>query len=367
MKINWDTITGPTVLINRHRAQHNIRTMQEKANAAGVALRPHFKTHQSNFIGKWFGAPESTPIAVSSLTMAQQFADAGWTDIHIAIPLNPRELSALNSLASRVSLTLTIEHEDALAVINNITHALKVMVEIDTGYGRTGMHWQQHDRIRSLLDALQALPKVQRIGLMVHSGHSYNATGDAAIQAVHQESSARLKELIDMMAWHVSPLWVSTGDTPTCSRMDSFPMANEIRPGNYVFYDLQQKTIGACDWQNIALAMACPVIARYPERNEVVVHGGAVHFGKDWVDTTKPDGASERIFGQVMHNTANGWGAPITDAVVISLSQEHGKLRLPAAMVRELKLGDLVIIVPPHSCLTMNAAAATEKFICFDD
>src|SRR5690554_3232760 len=175
MKINWDTITGPTVLINRHRAQHNIRTMQEKANAAGVALRPHFKTHQSNFIGKWFGAPESTPIAVSSLAMAQQFADAGWTDIHIAIPLNPRELPALNNLASRVALTLTIEHEDALAVLNKINQPLRVMVEIDTGYGRTGMHWQQHDRIRALLDTIQLMPHIKGFGIMLHSGHSYNA------------------------------------------------------------------------------------------------------------------------------------------------------------------------------------------------
>lgn len=368
MKLNWGTITGPTVLVNRSRAKQNIHTMQEKAKNAGVALRPHFKTHQSAIIGKWFGSPAQTPIAVSSVHMAQQFADAGWQDIHIAIPLNPRELPALNSLANRVKLTLTIEHEDTLTVLKQITHPLNVMIEIDTGYGRTGMHWQQHARIRALLDALHVQSNVQRIGLMVHSGHSYGAKGSAAIQAVHQESSSRLKELLDMIGWQGKPLWVSTGDTPTCSRMTSFPSANEIRPGNYVFYDLQQKTIGACDWQNIALAMACPVIARYPERNEVVVHGGAVHFGKDWVDTENINSQPQRIFGQVMHRTDNGWGAPITDAVVVGLSQEHGKIRLPATMARELKLGDLLVIVPPHSCLVMAAMGAEAgNFTCFDN
>lgn len=368
MKLNWDTITGPTVLINRTRAKQNIQTMQNKATYANVALRPHFKTHQSATIGHWFGTPAQTPIAVSSLRMAQQFADAGWQDIHIAIPLNPRELPALNSLASRVRLTLTVEHEDTLAVLSKINHSLQVMIEIDTGYGRTGMHWQQHERIQALLAALQVQPNIKRVGLMVHSGHSYSAKGEAAIQAVHQESSGRLKELLDMIDWQGKPLWVSTGDTPTCSRMTSFPCANEIRPGNYVFYDLQQKTIGACDWQHIALAMACPVIARYPERNEVVVHGGAVHFGKDWVDTTKPDGSSERIFGQVMHRTEHGWSAPIVDAVVVGLSQEHGKIRLPARMVRELKLGDLLVVVPPHSCLVMAAMGAeASNFTCFDN
>ncbi|WP_113906903.1 alanine racemase [Aliidiomarina celeris] len=363
MKLNWSTLTRPSVLVDRSKAQRNINTMQAKAAQARVALRPHFKTHQSIEIGQWFGTPAHTPIAVSSVTMAQQFAEHGWRNIHIAIPLNPRELPALNSLASYCELTLTIEHEDTLATLQRLRHPVHVVVEIDTGYGRTGLDWQQHPRIRSLLNALAAIPQVHQRGVMVHSGHSYGAEGEAGIQRVHNESSARLMELLQMLpkpeaADEQRGFRVSVGDTPTCSRMSSFPGATEIRPGNYVFYDLQQKYIGACEWSDIALAVACPVIARYPERNEVVVHGGAVHFSKDAVET--PEG---RIFGQVMHRTEHGWGAPLGEAQVIGLSQEHGKIRMPASMVRSLKLGDLLVIVPAHSCLTM---AAMGDFTAFD-
>lgn len=359
MKLNWSTLTAPTVLVNRTRAKRNIVKMQDKAKLANVELRPHFKTHQSPMIGKWFGKPAETPIAVSSLAMANEFAEAGWQDIHIAIPANPRELPALNNLASKIELTLTIEHEDALELLSHFSHRVNIRVEIDTGYGRTGLHWQQHGRIKKLLDALQAHKLVGTIGLMVHSGHSYQSTGIEGIRSVHQESSHRLKELIDMMHWQGQPLVVSVGDTPSCSQMSSFPGATEIRPGNYVFYDLQQKLIGSCDWNDIALAVACPIIARYPERNEVVVHGGSVHFSKD---SAEVHGVTS--FGQVMHATDNGWGGPLGDGYVKSLSQEHGKVHLPKTMIRDVKLGDMLVIVPAHSCLTM---AAMGEFICFDD
>ncbi|WP_198674975.1 alanine racemase [Aliidiomarina taiwanensis] len=368
MTLNWDTITGPTVLINRSRAQRNIATMQAKAKSAQVALRPHFKTHQSALIGTWFGPPESTPIAVSSLAMAEYFVAAGWRDVHIAIPLNPRELPAIQALAQQAKLTLTIEHEDALAYVAQITTPVQLMLEVDTGYGRTGFDWRQQHRIAATIKTAHGMEHVKRIGLMVHSGHSYGAQGETAIAAVHTESTARLNELMAALSKHVQPpLWVSVGDTPTCSRMDSFPGANEIRPGNYVFYDMQQKMIGACDWDDIALAMACPVIGRYPERNEVVVHGGAVHFGKDWV-SSGAGSHTRTVFGQVMQQTESGWSQPVEGAEVIGLSQEHGKVRMPQSAIEKLRLGDLLVIVPPHSCLVMAAAMAfgDEHFICFD-
>lgn len=365
MSVNWQAITAPTVLINRSQAQRNIQTMQIKAQRAGVALRPHFKTHQSALIGTWFGTPAETPIAVSSLAMAQYFAASGWHDIHLAIPLNPREVPALNELAAQVRLTLTVEHLDAVPFLAALQHPIQVMVEIDTGYGRTGVHWQQAEQLHQLLLSLQALPHVQRLGLMVHSGQSYGAQGYQAIAAVHQESSLRLEQLLHELAWQGSPLWISTGDTPTCSQMEHFPHANEIRPGNYVFYDLQQHTIGACAWSDIALTLACPIIARYPERKEVVIHGGAVHFSKDWVQ--REQSTTPTLFGQVMQQTQSAWGDPILGAELIGLSQEHGKVRLPRALFDHYQLGDLLIITPAHSCLVMAAMGAAEgHFVVLD-
>ncbi|MDX1706558.1 alanine racemase [Pseudidiomarina sp.] len=351
MSWNWYQIEGPTVIVDKAKAVRNIERMQAKAKSAEVRLRPHFKTHQSDEIGSWFRATGAKHIAVSSVPMAQQFAAAGWNDILIAIPLNPRQLSSYNQLAIEVRLGLTVEHTDALEAISELTTQVDLYIEIDAGYGRTGILWTEHVRIDDLLHEARQLPQVRQLGLLLHAGNSYNRDGDDEIAQIHEQSLGRLSDLVSRLTIPREELLISVGDTPTCSRMDSFPGADEIRPGNYVFYDLMQQQIGACDWQDIALAVACPVIARYPERGEVVVHGGAVHFSKDRVTINGTD-----YFGQVMQLTPEGWGEPVAGALLHGLSQEHGKVKVPDEMLSRLELGDLLVIVPAHSCLVMDAS-----------
>ena len=345
------SVAGPTVLVDRHKAQANIAAMQAKAASAQVRLRPHFKTHQSVTIGGWFGAPADTAIAVSSVTMASRFAQAGWRDILLAIPLNPGAVAEYDQLAAQTRLGLTIEHEDALATITRLTNSVDIYVELDAGYGRSGIPASQIEQIDALLHKAQRCPKVGQIGLLLHAGNSYSSRGDDAIRTIHQQSLNALDKLLSQLSFDRRQLLVSIGDTPTCSRMNSFPGADEIRPGNYVFYDLMQQQIAACTWSQVALALACPVIARYPERGEVIVHGGAVHFSKDLVLI---DG--QPIYGKVMQSSQQGWSEPLAQAQVIGLSQEHGKVRMPAEQIAQLQLGDVLVIVPAHSCLVMDAS-----------
>ncbi len=347
----FSAITGPTVVVDRRKASANIAAMRATADAANVRLRPHFKTHQSVTIGGWFGDPAETAIAVSSVGMAQRFAKAGWHDILLAIPLNPGALYDYRQLANQVRLGLTLEHEDGLATIAALQAPVDLYIELDAGYRRTGLSVSQAARIDALLHQAQALPNVRQLGLLLHAGNSYNSRGDDAIAAVHDQSLNALASLLSQLRFDRSQLRVSVGDTPTCSRMTSFRGADEIRPGNYVFYDLMQQRIGACDWSQIALALACPVIARYPERGEVVVHGGAVHFSKDYVLIDQ-----QPIYGQVMQTSSDGWSEPLAGAQLIGLSQEHGKIRMPAAQIAQLQLGDVLMIVPAHSCLVMDAS-----------
>ena len=345
------TVSAPTVLVDQRKAVANIATMQATAAAAQVALRPHFKTHQSVTLGHWFGAPETTAIAVSSITMAERFATAGWRDILIAIPLNPGALRQYQQLAQQLRLGLTIEHEDALETIAALQAPVDVYLELDAGYGRTGLAVRQAARIDALLHRASTLANVRQLGLLLHAGNSYSSRGERAIAEVHQQSLSALEQLLSRLSFPYQQLRISVGDTPTCSRMRDFPGANEIRPGNYVFYDLMQQQIGACNWSQVALAVACPVIGRYPERGDVVVHGGAVHFSKDFVLI---DG--KPVYGQVMQTSLEDWTEPLANAQLVGLSQEHGKVRLSAEQIAQLRLGDVLVIVPAHSCLVMDAS-----------
>ena len=62
-----------------------------------------------------------------------------------------------------------------------------------------------------------------------------------------------------------------------CSNFD------EIRPGNFAYYDVMQYHIGSCNMDNIAVAVACPVVAVHPQKNELVIYGGAIHLSKEFI------------------------------------------------------------------------------------
>jgi D-serine deaminase-like pyridoxal phosphate-dependent protein len=131
--------------------------------------------------------------------------------------------------------------------------------------------------------------------------------------------------------------------------METFPGLDEIRPGNFVFYDLMQMVAGVCNPEQVAGIVVCPVVAVHQVRNQAVLYGGAVHFSKESISVK-----DRKIFGQMVEMDGNGWKKPIPGAYLVSLSQEHGILEAPEAVIRELRPGKYVGIIPVHSCLTAS-------------
>ena len=65
----------PTLLLDKIRCVNNIKAMKAKADTNKVILRPHFKTHQSHEVARWFRAEGVDKCAVSTLDMALYFAE----------------------------------------------------------------------------------------------------------------------------------------------------------------------------------------------------------------------------------------------------------------------------------------------------
>ena len=130
---------------------------------------------------------------------------------------------------------------------------------------------------------------------------------------------------------------------------DHFSGIDEIRPGNFVFYDLMQLSIGSCAPGQIAVAMACPVVAIHKERNEMLIYGGGVHFSKDLIQIN-----GIPIYGQVVEKENDGWDKIIPKMIVKRFSQEHGILHLPKELENTFAVGDTVYILPVHSCMTAD-------------
>lgn len=345
-------LTHPTLLLDKARVQRNIERMVARAAAAGVALRPHFKTHQSQAVAEWCKAAGIRKATVSSLRMAAYFAAAGWDDITVAFPVNVREVAAVNALASRIRLQLLVEHPDAVAAFaERLEHPVRMMIKVDTGYHRAGILYKNLSEIRRLAAAIDAAPLMQMAGVLHHAGHSYQARGRTQLLEVHRESLANMAEVVEALRGAYPSLEVSVGDTPTCSVAEQFGVATELRPGNFVFYDLMMVQIGACTHDDIGVAMACPIVSKYPDRGEVMIYGGGVHFSKDAL-TAKH---GHTLYGQVVADDgALGWGDIVPGVELRRLSQEHGILSAPREWIDRVAVGDVVKVLPVHSCMTAD-------------
>lgn len=348
--MNLDHITSPTLLLNKNNCLHNIRLMAEKAEKHHLIFRPHFKTHQSRIVGNWFKQFGVDKITVSSARMAEYFANDGWKDITIAFPANIREIELLNYLAEEIQLNLTIENTEAVDFLNEeLQHAVGFFIKIDTGYGRTGVSFDVFVTIDKILRQATLSNKLKFKGFLTHAGNTYHTENPKEVIDIHNDALYKLNLLKKKYIGKYPELIMSIGDTPSSSIADNFPEIDEIRPGNFIFYDLMQYYIGSCHFDQIATVMACPVVAKHLQRKEIIVHGGAVHFSKDFIYKN-----NQKIYGKLIQLNPDGWQEIKEPNYLIKLSQEHGTLKVSEEILNEIKVGDLIGIIPVHSCLTSN-------------
>lgn len=343
-------IKQPTLLLDTKKCKVNIRKMANKARSNNVEFRPHFKTHQSHDIGHWFREVGVNKITVSSVQMAQYFALDGWNDITIAFPLNVLEMDEVNELAQKIKLNILVESKKVLEFVEqNLKSETGVFVKIDAGYHRTGIPVENSDEIKELINCFSLNAKCKFKGFLVHNGHAYKADSIAEIKSVHFGALAKLKALKEKYLHSYPELILSLGDTPSMSVIDEFNDLDEIRPGNFVFYDLMQSQLGVCNDDDIALITLCPVVAKHKSRNQIVIYGGGVHLSKESVTI---DGQS--VFGKLVFFEKNKWIIPSRSYFLTSLSQEHGVFQLDAKMINQIQIGQLIGVLPVHSCLVAN-------------
>ncbi|HIA12011.1 MAG TPA: alanine racemase [Flavobacteriales bacterium] len=344
-------LTVPTLILDVEKCKSNIAAMAENARRNNVLFRPHFKTHQSHEIGRWFREVGVTCITVSSLEMANHFAKDKWGDITVAFPVNILEIDKINTLASSISLNLLVESQKTIGQLSKtLTSPIGVFIKIDIGYHRTGVNPESTELISQILDEIDNSKLIKFRGFLGHAGHSYSARGIDEISAIHTGSIQIITGVKEHFTDRYPELIVSVGDTPTCSTMQDFGSVDEIRPGNFVFYDLSQVAIGSCTQEQISVAVACPVVSIHKDRSEIIIYGGGVHFSKERLEHPVYGG----IYGQVVEGRSAGWGNIIAGVYVSKLSQEHGTISAPSAYIEAIQVGDLVKILPVHSCMTAN-------------
>jgi len=350
-------INKPTFILDKKKCKENINTMFSKSKRHNLQFRPHFKTHQSLEIGSWFKEIGVNKITVSSISMAEYFSKQ-WNDITIAFPTNILEIESINALAKNITLNLCIENEESISFLSkHLKFKVNILLKMDVGYHRTGINPSNSNLIQAILDIIDGNPLFSFIGFLGHAGHTYKCKTHKAIKEAHSKSLSVMAKLKDKYASQYPNMIISLGDTPSCSVAVDFSGVDEIRPGNFVFYDLTQNLIGSNSIAQIAVALACPIVAIHKDRSEIIIYGGGVHFSKERIETEKG-----LIFGRVVEKRTNSWGDLIPDMYIKSLSQEHGTIAVPKGEMDNYKIGDYLMILPIHSCMTGNTMKSYTTF-----
>jgi D-serine deaminase-like pyridoxal phosphate-dependent protein len=351
-----DELTTPAFLIERSVLHRNCDRMRRKALDSGVAFRPHVKTHKSVEIGRIQHGGYIGPITVSTLAEAEAFAASGFRDITYAVPISPEKLPRAAALASRIErLGILIDSESALRAIEaySASHGtlFDVFLKVDCGYHRAGVDPQSPDSVR-LAVAIARSDGARLQGLLTHAGHSYHARDREDIRRVAAEELGCLTRFRAILAGEgLGETLRSVGSTPTASVVDAFEGCDEVRPGNYVFYDAFQSTIGSCLLEDCAVSVLATVIGSYPERSTLIVDAGALALSKD----LGPDHVDPR-FGYGVVCDMELRPLPMR---IIALSQEHGKIEAHSGV----PVGTRLRIIPNHSCLT---AAMFDRYHILD-
>lgn len=344
-------IIRPTLVLDKSVCLNNIEKMVLKAKKHKLHFRPHFKTHQSAKIGEWCKLYGVKAITVSSVQMAEYFACHGWDDITIAFSVNPLEIESINRLAASIKLNILVENKEGIAALTSrITSPLGIYIKIDTGSTRAGILPAKISLIDAIVNKVSENDHLSFKGFLTHSGHTYHAKSPHEVFSLHFDALIKMKSLKQRYKAAFPNIEISLGDTPSNTICDNFDGVDEIRPGNFVFYDLMQFKVGACTIDDIAVRLVCPVVASHSSRNEVVVYGGAIHLSKESISNV--DG--KNMYGRIIVNH-NGEKILLNDLNYVNrLSQEHGIIKVMRKNLKYFEFGSLVEILPVHSCLTAN-------------
>lgn len=345
-------IKKPTLMVDMEKARQNVVWMKHKAEREQVCFRPHFKTHQSHAVAAIYRSLGVSAITVSSLQMAIYFAANGWDDILIAFPLNIREMEGINALAAHIHLGVLVDGiESARYLQDHAETQIGVWIKIDTGLHRAGIWWEDAADVQQVIAMISSNSKLSFQGILTHAGHTYHAQDALQAQHIALQSKEAMLTLQGVLQEQGHPdLQVSIGDTPGCRLLPDFSGVDEIRPGNFIFYDLEQWHIGVCGDVEMAVALACPVVSRNRQRSELVLYGGSIHFAKETISYQ-----AQQIYGMLAKMKDGRFQGVQPENVIIQTTQEHGVLRVSEDIFSQTQIGDVVLVYPVHSCLMVQA------------
>ncbi|MGV8833609.1 MAG: D-TA family PLP-dependent enzyme [Devosia sp.] len=324
----FSQLDTPAVLIDLDRVEANLKRVQDYADAHGLKLRPHIKTHKLPRFAKRAIELGAVGITVQKLGEAEVMADAGITEIFLPYNiLGAAKLARLKALHARVHITVTADSAETVAGLAasfaDAKTPLTVLVECDTGMGRCGV--QSPADALVLAQLIAASPGLEFGGLM-----TYPAAGQVEANAAWLAQAKTA-----LTAAGLPPAIISNGGTPDLWRAHEVTAATEHRPGTYIYMDRFQVSKGVGGFQDCALTVLATVVSR-PTENRAIIDAG-----------------SKALTSDTLGMAGFGLIEAYPGAEIVGLSEEHGTIDLTNCASKP-QIGDKIRIIPNHACVVSN-------------
>jgi D-serine deaminase-like pyridoxal phosphate-dependent protein len=340
-------IKTPSLVLDIERVRRNASRMNEKAKRLGVCLRPHIKTHKCIEVAKIQTTGHSGALTVSTLAEAKAFAKHGFNDITYAVPIEQGKFDdATEILKSGVKLNLLTDDAATVTALDESSEKagvrFDVFLKIDCGTHRVGVEPDTNEAVK-IPRLISESQNLNFAGILTHAGHSYDVdTKEKILEIARHERDVMFAHAEKLRSDGIEVPTVSVGSTPTMSLVDHLDGIDEIRPGNYIFFDNFQATLGSCSFEDTALTVLAAVM--HKGKDKLVVDAGAIALSKD----RGPFGLDPWCgYGRVLDIEGKETGMRVS-----GMSQEHGTVTGDSQFLDRFRVGDRVRILANHSCLT---------------
>jgi D-serine deaminase-like pyridoxal phosphate-dependent protein len=334
------TMPTPALLIDRPALLANISAMAARARRAGTALWPHGKTHKCSQIAGLQRSHGAAGLTVATLAEAEYFVASGFEDILLAYPpVGEWRLRQVATLARQARLRVVLDDAKVLESLIEACRLTGVRIpylwEVDCGTGRLGT--PPGEATAAAVAAAPRAPECPFGGLMTFGGFAYGARDDAELDsAAAAERDALTESSRALSERGIECPSRSAGTTPTTSRLGPDSGIDEIRPGNYVFYDATQVALGLVGRERCALSVLTTVVGR-PDPRRLILDAG-----------------SKALAAERLTERADGFGF-VRDHPQLTVSRLYEQHAIVTAQrPSELPVGARLRVVPNHACATAN-------------
>ena len=338
--MNVAEIDTPALVVDLNILERNLACVAGYAKENGLRLRPHTKTHKSVRIGRQQLQSGAVGLTVAKVSEAEVMLGAEPPDLLVAFPIvGQAKQRRLTEVARRARVTVALDSKFAAQQLSGAAREAQVeigvLAEMDAGLGRVGV--APGEPLLDLARCIQSLPNLRFEGITFYPGH-IKSLDEGGLAALAKVSELIGSVLADFHRAGIKVGIVSGGSTPTLFQSHLVEGLTEIRPGTYVFNDINTVSSGACGMEDCAASILATVVS-IAKPGQMIIDGGSKTFSSD-----RPANPADVTFGHVVEAPA---------ARFHKMNEEHGFVDITHAG-RAFSVGDRVHVIPNHICVAVN-------------